>query len=253
MIDNFSQGRVLKEGIDTIIIGKPNVGKSSLLNYLAGEELAIVTDVPGTTRDLIRQSVSFKGIPLNLIDTAGIRDTDDLVEKIGVKKSLDYISKADLIVFILDSSRKLSTEDFEIFDLLKEKSSRTITLLNKSDLENSLDLDAVPEKLKSNLITVSLKSGSGLDNLYSFISKIFFNNKVFDPEESLISNNRQLYLIKDALNSINLCLNSIDVGMTEDVFTIDLMDAYSSLGKVIGENVEDDLVDKVFSDFCMGK
>lgn len=253
MIDNFSQGRVLKEGIDTIIIGKPNVGKSSLLNYLAGEELAIVTDVPGTTRDLIRQSVSFKGIPLNLIDTAGIRDSDDLVEKIGVKKSLDYISKADLIIFILDSSRKLSTEDFEIFDLLKEKSSRTITLLNKSDLENSLDLDAVPEKLKSNLITVSLKSGSGLDNLYSFISKIFFNNKVFDPEESLISNNRQLYLIKDALNSINLCLNSIDVGMTEDVFTIDLMDAYSSLGKVIGENVEDDLVDKVFSDFCMGK
>lgn len=253
MVDDFDQGRVMKEGIDTVIIGKPNVGKSSLLNYLSGEDLAIVTEIPGTTRDVIRQSVSFNGIPLNLIDTAGIRDTDNLVEKIGVKKSLDFISKADLILFILDSSRDLSTEDFDIFELLKDKSKRTITILNKSDLDNRLNTADIPEKLKTNLINISLKSASGLDKLYSLISDIFFHNNIIDPEESLISNNRQLYLIRDAIKSIDLCINSIDTGMTEDVFTIDLMDAYGSLGKIIGENVEDDLVDKVFSDFCMGK
>ncbi len=253
MSDNFNEGSVLQHGIDTAIVGRPNVGKSSLLNLLSGEDYAIVTDIPGTTRDVISNSINFRGLPLNLFDTAGIRDTDNVVEKIGVEKSLSYINKADLILFLLDSSQKFTNEDKEIFDRICHSDASFLTILNKSDLESKLDISSLPEKLKENYISISVFSEEGIDDLAESIKKLFFTGKLIDPSESLISNKRQLFELNNAIKSISLCINSIDVGMTEDVFTIDLMDAYSSLGRIIGESVEDDLVDKIFSEFCMGK
>ena len=252
LVSNYNEGSVLSHGIDTAIVGKPNVGKSSFLNLLCGEEFAIVTDIPGTTRDTIRQTVNFNGIPLNLIDTAGIRFTDDKVEKIGVEKSLSTINKADLIIFIIDSSRNISNEDKKIIDILGD--SNVITLCNKADLkEKKVDLSSIPEKLKENFIYFSTIDKSGIDELAKCIKKIFLSGSIIDPGEVLLSNRRQLSEINNAINSLLNVVNTIKLGMSEDLYTIDLMDAYASLGRITGESVEDDLVDKIFSDFCMGK
>lgn len=252
LISNYNEGSVLSHGIDTAIVGKPNVGKSSLLNLLCGEEFAIVTDIPGTTRDTIRQTVNFHGIPLNLIDTAGIRFTDDKVEKIGVEKSLSLINKADLIIFIIDSSRKISSEDQKIIDILGD--SNVITLCNKADIKDKkIDITAIPEKLKENFIYFSTLDKSGIDELAKCIKKIFLSGSIIDPGDVLLSNRRQLSEINNAINSLSNVINTINSGMSEDLYTIDLMDAYASLGRITGESVEDDLVDKIFSDFCMGK
>jgi tRNA modification GTPase len=253
MSNNFNEGSVLTHGIDTAIVGRPNVGKSSLLNLLSGEDYAIVTDIPGTTRDVISNSINFRGLPLNLFDTAGIRDTDNVVEKIGVEKSLSYINKADLILFLLDSSCEFSEEDREIYERIEDSKASFLTILNKSDLDNKLDLEGLPNKLKSNYISISVSEESGIEDLADAIKNLFFTGKLIDPSESLISNKRQLFELNTAIKSLSLCINSIDMGMTEDVFTIDLMDAYSALGRIVGESVEDDLVDRIFSEFCMGK
>lgn len=253
MSSNFNEGSVLTHGIDTAIVGRPNVGKSSLLNLLSGEDYAIVTDIPGTTRDVISNSINFRGLPLNLFDTAGIRDTDNVVEKIGVEKSLSYINKADLILFLLDSSQEFTEEDKEIYERIEDSQASFLTILNKSDLENKLSIETLPDKLKENYISISVSNEEGIDSLADAIKKLFFSGKLIDPSESLISNKRQLFELNAAIKSISLCINSIDLGMTEDVFTIDLMDAYSALGRIVGESVEDDLVDRIFSEFCMGK
>jgi tRNA modification GTPase len=253
MSNNFNEGSVLTHGIDTAIVGRPNVGKSSLLNLLSGEDYAIVTDIPGTTRDVISNSINFRGLPLNLFDTAGIRDTDNVVEKIGVEKSLSYINKADLILFLLDSSQDITEEDLEIYEKISNSNAMFITILNKSDLEKSLNIEALPDKLRENLINISVANNEGIDDLANEIKKLFFSGKLIDPSESLISNKRQLFELNNSIESLKLCIQSIDNGMTEDVYTIDLMDSYSALSRIVGESVEDDLVDKIFSEFCMGK
>ena len=252
LVSTFNEGSVLSHGIDTAIVGKPNVGKSSLLNLLCGEDFAIVTDIPGTTRDTIRQTVNFNGIPLNLIDTAGIRFTDDKVEKIGVERSLSLINKADLIIFIIDSSRSMTSEDYKIIDILGD--SNVITLCNKADIKDKkVDISSIPEKLKENLIYFSTVDKVGMDDLSKCIKRIFLSGSVIDPGDVLLSNRRQLSEINNAINSLLNVINTIDCGMSEDLYTIDLMDAYASLGRITGESVEDDLVEKIFSDFCMGK
>lgn len=253
MRDNYKEGSVLTHGIDTAIVGRPNVGKSSLLNLLSGEDFAIVTDIPGTTRDVISKSVNFRGLPLNLFDTAGIRETDNVVEKIGVEKSLSYINKADLILFLLDSSNNFTNDDMEIYERIVDSDAEVLTILNKSDLEQKIDVDSLPERLKESFVSISASNNEGIDDLADAIKKLFFSGKLIDPSESLISNKRQLFELNNAIDSLKLCDNSIDNGMTEDVFTIDLMDAYAALSRIVGESVEDDLVDKIFSEFCMGK
>lgn len=253
MKNNFNEGTKMKYGINTVIVGKPNVGKSSLLNLLSGEEYAIVTDIPGTTRDIILNQINFNGLPLNLIDTAGIRETDDKVEKIGVKKSLSYINKADLIILMLDNSSPITKEDIDIFNYILESSAQIITVINKIDLKSNIKINDIPNKLNQNLIYISVSENKGKKDLSKKIKDIFFSGKLVNPSEVLLSNKRQLNEINNAIKSIDFCIDTIKNNMTEDLYTIDLMEAYTSLGRVIGESVEDDLVDKIFSDFCMGK
>lgn len=253
MKNNFNEGSIMKYGINTVIIGKPNVGKSSLLNMLSGDEYAIVTEIPGTTRDIISNQINFNGLPLNLIDTAGIRETDDVVEKIGVKKSLSYINKADLIILMLDNNSNISEEDIDIFKHILEIKTQIITVINKSDLQKNLNVDKIPKKLKENLISISILNNEGKEQISKKIKDIFFSGKLVNPSEVLISNRRQLQEIDNAIRSIDFCIKTIEDKMTEDLYTIDLMDAYTSLGRIIGESVEDDLVNKIFSEFCMGK
>ena len=263
LLDSADDGRILKEGIHTVIVGKPNAGKSSLLNLLAGEEKAIVTQVPGTTRDIIEETISINGITLHIIDTAGIRDTNDLVEKIGVDKAKKVMEEADLIIYIVDSSIKLDKNDYEIIQMIEKKN--VIILLNKSDLITHVtekDLEAafsqilpVTEKGLSPLkiIKTSTKENEGIDVLTETIKDMFFHGKISYNDEVYITNIRHKELIGDAYESILQVQKSIEGEMPEDFYTIDLMSAYEKLGLIIGEAVEDDLVNEIFSKFCMGK
>ena len=254
-IDNLlktsDNGRILKEGINTVIVGKPNAGKSSLLNVLVGSDRAIVTDIAGTTRDILEEQINLNGVTLNLVDTAGIRDTEDIVEKIGVSKAKEYATLADLIIYVIDSSTKLDESDYEIIELLKGKNS--IILLNKSDLNVVTEESEVKELIDSKIISISAKRNIGIDELENTIKDMFFNGEVSFNDEIYITNIRHKNLLNQSIISLKHVLNSISDGMPEDFYSIDLMSAYESLGLIIGESVEDDLVEEIFSKFCMGK
>lgn len=251
LLQSADNGRILKEGINTVIIGKPNAGKSSLLNVLLGEDRAIVTEIAGTTRDILEEQINLGGITLNMIDTAGIRNTTDIVEQIGVAKAKEYAAGADLIIYVIDASTKLDENDFEIMELLDEKHS--IVLLNKSDLAPVTSVLDVREHLNASVISISAKENIGIDELVDTIKKMFFHGEVTFNDEVYITNVRQKTALQEALDSLHLVVQSIDDGMPEDFYSIDLMSAYESLGKIIGEAVEDDLVNEIFSKFCMGK
>lgn len=250
LLERSDQGRVLKEGIHTVIVGKPNVGKSSLLNVLVGSQRAIVTDIAGTTRDVLEEQVNLNGIQLNIIDTAGIRDTDDLVEKIGVDKAKEYLEAADLVLYVIDGSRSLSEEDEDIAELIQGK--KVIVLINKSDLEQQAELGQV-ENLSEHVIAISAKDGDGIEVLTDKIRELFLQGGVSFNDEVIITNIRHKNALMLALESLELVEQSIEDGMPEDFYTLDLMNAYEVLGKIIGESVEDDLADEIFSKFCMGK
>ena len=251
LINSSDNGRILKEGINTVILGKPNAGKSSLLNVLVGEERAIVTDIAGTTRDVLEEQINLHGISLNIMDTAGIRNTEDVVEKIGVSKAKEYANKADFIIYVIDSSTPLDESDFEIMEILKDK--KAVVLLNKSDLDAVTSKDEVEKHLDKTIISISAKENTGITELEDTIKDMFFHGEVSFNDEVYITNIRQKNSLQDALDSLNLVVQSIKDDMPEDFYSIDLMSAYESLGKMIGESVEDDLVNEIFSKFCMGK
>lgn len=253
-------GRILKEGISTVIVGKPNAGKSSLLNTLVGEERAIVTNIAGTTRDVLEEQINLNGIVLNIIDTAGIRETDDVVEKIGVDKAKKYLNDADLIIYVVDSSTELDENDYEIMELLTDR--QAIILLNKSDLDAltteedvRADVDKVQGVSKNDcrILSVSAKNQTGMEELTETIREMFFTGDITFNDEVYITNIRHKTALQEALSSLHLVVQSIQDGMSEDFYSIDLMNAYEKLGSIVGEAVEDDLVEEIFSKFCMGK
>lgn len=257
LIDSSENGRIIKEGIKTVIVGKPNAGKSSLLNILVGEDRAIVTDIAGTTRDILTETINLGGITLNVVDTAGIRNTEDVVEKIGVQKAEESAQDADLIIYVVDSSTGLDENDEKIIRMLKGR--KAIILLNKSDLQIVTSEEIIQKKVIEEkagdvtIISVSAKNRSGIDRLEQCIKNMFYMGKISFNDEVFITNIRQKNLLKDALYSLNQVENSIEMDMPEDFFSIDLMDGYESLGKITGEQVGEDLVNEIFSKFCMGK
>ena len=251
LLSTSDNGKILKEGISTVIVGKPNAGKSSLLNTLLGEERAIVTDIAGTTRDVLEEQINLNGIILNIIDTAGIRDTEDVVEKIGVDKAKKYVKDADLIIYVVDSSTALDENDFEIMELLRDKTA--VVLMNKSDLQPVTTAEEVKSHLDKTVISISAKEQVGIDTLEETIKELFFHGEVTFNDEVYITNIRHKTALQEALNSLHLVVQSIRDGMPEDFYSIDLMNAYEELGSIVGEAVEDDLVNEIFSKFCMGK
>jgi len=250
LLSGADTGRILKSGIKTAIVGKPNVGKSSILNLLSGENRAIVTDIPGTTRDVLSSEVLIDGIPLILSDTAGIRETGDKVEKIGVERSRETIEKADLCLFTVDSSSEINSEDMEIFDHIMSLGKKCIVLLNKADLRSDRDHHF---NFSCPVIDFSVPEEMGLKELRETVSEMFLSEKLKTDEEIFVSCERQLTELRLSRDSLELVINSIDDNMTEDFFTSDLMDAYTHLGNVIGESTDEDLFDRIFSEFCMGK
>lgn len=251
MLKAFDNGRFLKEGINTVIVGKPNAGKSSLLNILVGEERAIVTDIAGTTRDVLEEQINLNGVTLNIMDTAGIRDTNDVVEKIGVDRARDFASKADLVIYVIDSSTELDESDHQIMDLLQGK--KAIVLLNKSDLNPKVFIDDVKQYLSHTIISISAKEHSGIEELEEAVKEMFMKGEISFNDEVYAVNARQKNCLSNAFTYLKQVIQSIDDGMTEDFFSIDLMGAYGELGKIIGEEIEDDLVEEIFSNFCLGK
>ncbi len=260
LIDSADNGKMLKEGINTVIVGKPNAGKSSLLNILVGEEKAIVTDVAGTTRDVLEESIRLQGISLNMIDTAGIRDTEDIVEKIGVEKARKYAQDADLIIYVVDSSVPLDENDKDIIQIIGEK--KCIALLNKADLDikvqeedlrKAFQKDEISEKNSIQIIKTSTKENVGIDDFEETIKEMFFSGSLTSDDEVCITNMRHKEALMDAHDSLLQVKRSLEDEMPEDFYSIDLMSAYSSLGFIIGEEVDDDLVNEIFSKFCMGK
>lgn len=251
LLQNSENGAILKEGIRTVIVGKPNSGKSSLLNALVGRERAIVTDIAGTTRDVIEEQIHLGGFSLHLIDTAGIRDTDDLVEQIGVNLAKEYLEKADLVIYVADTSSPLNEDDYQIMDLMKDR--RAIILLNKSDLNPVVFEEDIRKHLNQTILSVSAKNHMGIDLLEEEIKKLFFTGKITVNDQVFITNARHKASLMEAKKSLELVLLSIKNGMPEDFYSIDLMNVYEELGQIIGESVEDDLVNEIFSKFCTGK
>lgn len=254
MIVSSENGSLLKEGINTVIVGKPNAGKSSLLNVLVGRERAIVTDIAGTTRDVLEEQINLNGITLNIMDTAGIRSTEDVVEKIGVDKALSLVDKADFIIYVVDTSTALDENDEKIIDAIREK--KAIILLNKSDLTQVTGEEELKEKLSGadhKMIAISAKEIIGIDVLEETITEMFFHGTISFNDEVYITNIRHKNALIQAVESLKLVKQSVENGMPEDFYSIDLMNAYEELGTIIGEAVEDDLVNEIFSKFCMGK
>ena len=244
-------GRMIKEGIQTVIVGKPNAGKSSLLNVLVGEERAIVTDIEGTTRDILEEHIQLQGISLNIMDTAGIRETKDVVEKIGVDKARNYASEADLIIYVVDASRQLDENDEEIIEMIRDK--QAIVLLNKSDLETVVTKEMLKEKIDKPMILISAKEEEGIHELEETLKRMFFHGKISFNDEVYITNVRHKTALAEAEESLKKVIVSIESGMPEDFYSIDLLDAYESLGSITGETIGEDLVNEIFSKFCMGK
>lgn len=263
LLATADNGRLMKEGISTVIVGKPNAGKSSLLNMLLGEDRAIVTEIAGTTRDALHETINLHGISLNMIDTAGIHETQDVVEKIGVERAKKYAQEADLILYVVDASGNLDEDDENIISLLEGK--KAIILLNKSDLKNNITEDLLKDKLaqvlkKTKNIRIIRTSTidpssekSGMEELEETIRNMFFEGELKHNNELVVTNLRHKEALQDALNSLQLVERSIEDGMPEDFYSIDLTSAYASLGKIIGEEVDEDVVNEIFSKFCMGK
>lgn len=251
LIASAENGRMLREGIRTVILGRPNVGKSSLLNLFAGEERAIVTDIAGTTRDTIEETVTIRGIALSLVDTAGIRSTEDVVEKIGVEKAKKAAEDADLILYLADATEKITEEEKKILSLLTNKKS--IVLLNKIDLCEAPDTSELENLTGQKVLCISAKEEEGLDALYDTIEKMFFQKELSYNEELYITGERQKQSLQTAYDAMEKVLESIDAGMPEDFYSIDLMQGYESLGEITGESVDEDLVNTIFREFCMGK
>lgn len=259
LYNSADNGRIIREGIGTVILGKPNAGKSSLMNILIGKDRAIVTDIPGTTRDSLEESLRIGSISLRLIDTAGIRDTLDAVEKMGVDRAKALAGEADLILYVIDSSRELDDNDLDIIKMTVNK--KMVVLLNKNDLDVIVDIRDINKLLIENghnmddvkVLSISAKDNIGIDDLTNEVTDMFFNDEIRESNEVLITNIRHKEAIGDAINSINMVKSSIDDNMPEDFLTIDMMNAYRSLGFIIGEEVDDDLVTEIFSKFCMGK
>ena len=252
LIRSADNGRVMKEGINTVIVGKPNAGKSSLLNVLSGHERAIVTDIEGTTRDILEEQIKLGGLSLNVIDTAGIRTTDDVIEKIGVDRAWEYAMNADLIIYVVDASKELDENDDKILDLIRNKN--TIILLNKSDLDTVVTAGMMKERAGNiPVISVSAKAEQGIRELEEMVKEMFLKGEISFNDQIYITNVRQKNALSDALESMKKVIQSIDDGMPEDFYSIDLMDAYESLGNITGEAIGEDLVNEIFSKFCMGK
>lgn len=249
--DSFSEGRVIRNGINTVILGKPNVGKSSLMNVLVGSDRAIVTDIAGTTRDTLEEQVRLRGISLNIIDTAGIHNTDNIVEQIGVEKARKVVDKSDLILYIIDASRPMDENDREIASLIQGR--RSIVLLNKTDLTQVVTKEEAEKFCGKKVLPISAKEQQGIDALENEIESMFLTGSLKEDDEIMITNVRHKEAIHEARNSIAMVLQSIRDGVPEDFYTIDLMNAYESLGRIIGETLGDDLADEIFSKFCMGK
>lgn len=259
LLATADNGKWIKEGICTVIVGKPNVGKSSILNLLVGEERAIVTEIAGTTRDVLQETIRLGDISLCLIDTAGIRDTEDTVEKIGVERAKKYVKDADLIVYVVDSSVDLDDNDKEIISMMEEKN--VIILLNKSDLSNVVTEEKIdklfnqilPDNKNSVVIRTSAKKETGLEEFEETVKNMFFHGKIKSSQETVITNIRHKEALQDTLDSLEMVKKSLEDHMPEDFYSIDLMSAYAALGRIIGEEVDDDLVEEIFSKFCMGK
>ena len=251
LMKDADNGRMIQEGIRTVIIGKPNAGKSSLLNALVGEERAIVTDIEGTTRDVLEESIQLNGISLNIVDTAGIRKTEDIVEKIGVNKAKDQMQDADLVIFVVDASRELDENDFEIIRMIREK--KAVVLLNKSDLETKISKEELKQYLDKPMIEISAKEEEGIHELETILKDMFFQGEITFNDEIYITNIRQKEALGKAYESLQRVKDSVEAGMPEDFYTIDLMDAYEALGNITGETIGEDLVNEIFSKFCMGK
>lgn len=251
LLKTADDGRMIQEGIKTVILGKPNAGKSSLLNFLVGEDRAIVTEIEGTTRDILEEYISLNGITLRVIDTAGIRETEDIVEKIGVGKAKQMAEDADLILYVVDSSRPLDDNNEDIIELLSGRKS--IVIYNKTDLEPVVNMAKLQERTGNPVIPVSIVEEKGIRKLEEEIKNMFFKGELSFNDEVYITNARHKAALEEARESLKLVKNSIDMGMAEDFFSIDLMNAYESLGRIVGESVGEDLVNEIFSKFCTGK
>lgn len=253
LLVHSQNGSILKNGINTVILGKPNAGKSSLLNQLAGKERSIVTEIAGTTRDIIEETVRLGEVTLNMIDTAGIRDTEDKIEQIGVEKAIQYAEDADFIIYVVDSSVSIDDNDRRIIPILQNRNA--VVLCNKSDLNQAVSEDEIHSVIGEGIriIHTSTKDGSGLEELEQTVEEMFFRGEVYRNDEIYMTNIRHLEAMEEAYNSIGMVRSSIRMNMPEDFYAIDLMSAYRSLGLIIGEEVEDDLVNEIFSKFCMGK
>lgn len=261
LIDSAENGKIMKEGIHTVIIGKPNAGKSSFLNLLVGEEKAIVTDIAGTTRDVLEESISLNGIQLNIIDTAGIRFTEDAVEKIGVERARKFAKEADLIVYVVDVSVPLDESDYDIIHMISDK--KFVILLNKTDLPVLATEDMVRDEIKKRseknilpevrFIKTSMKENEGIDVFEETIKELFFNGEILLNDEVVITNMRHKEAVMDAYESMLQVKESLENNMPEDFYSIDLMSCYESLGRIIGEEIGEDLMNEIFSQFCMGK
>ncbi len=256
LLASSDNGKLLKEGISTVIVGKPNAGKSSFLNTILGEERAIVTDIAGTTRDILEEQIQLDGILLNIIDTAGIRKTEDIVEKIGVDRAKQYVDKADLVIYVVDSSTALDENDDEIMELLKEH--KVIVLLNKSDLNPITTEQQIRSRMGEDhkfcaVLSVSAKCHTGIETFSQTVQDMFFHGEINMNEEISITNIRHKTALQEAISGLKLVEQSIRDRMPEDFYSIDLMHAYESLGSITGESVGEDLVNEIFSKFCMGK
>ena len=256
LLSTAEDGRIIKEGIATVILGRPNVGKSTLMNALLGQDRAIVTDIAGTTRDILEGSASFGGLPLRLIDTAGLREGGDVIEKIGMDRARAAAADADLVLLVLDAGEEIAPEDASVFAAAANRPC--IAVLNKADLPDAADTEEIKEKLRelgvdAPVIAISALHRTGIDELTGYIKDLFFSGTLTPGEEAYITNIRQKEALSDAEKSLALVKDSVESGMPEDLLLVDLMDAYAALGRIIGEEVSDDLVNEIFSRFCMGK
>lgn len=251
LIDTAEEGKMIKEGIRTVILGKPNAGKSSLLNALLGENRAIVTDIAGTTRDTLEEDVMIHGIPLKIVDTAGIHETVDIVEKIGVDKARESVEEADLVLYVVDGNKPLDADDTQIIGLLEGK--KAIIVMNKIDIEQVVDKMWITSKINAPVVEISAKTGEGMEKLYGIIKDMFFHGKLSMNDEVYITNLRHKQALAEAEQSLEQVLSSIDRNMPEDFLSIDLMAAYEQLGTILGESLDDDLANEIFDKFCMGK
>ena len=253
LLSTAENGKMIKEGINTVIVGKPNAGKSSLLNLLVGEEKAIVTEIAGTTRDILEEDIRISGISLHISDTAGIRRAEDIVEKIGVEKAKQQVMEADLIIYVVDSSVPLDENDFDIIEMIQDK--KCIILFNKTDLESLVSVENLKKRTGKDtvIIKTSTKENTGINDFENAVKEMFFHGEISLNDEVMITNMRHKEALQETLESLKQVKKSIKMQMPEDFYSIDLMSAYSSLGKIIGEEVEEDLVNEIFSKFCMGK